>query len=232
MSRTLVVIMAHKESQETFDRHLPLWSRHGHEMIVYCPCDSVIDPRGNPMLSFGRKSHHDAMANARFRELIRMLTWTQFGRFVVHEYDSLCVGDSIPHFVLDGTEGPLLAGNVFRDVRPDRGFAGTTFIHPPFVFDYGTAKMILNALDRVSMDLEFGFYDRLLGLVAERADIPLYNFMENGSGFARNTIEEHDLNDAEAAASGGTVFYHGVKSQAALDAILRGRDRLKAVQAL
>lgn len=235
---TLVAVMCHAQGQDILDRHLPLFEQHGLPMVLFCPADAVVNPRGHHVWAYGTRSHHDAMANRRFKELLKMLVWTSFHRFVIFEADALCLGAIPVFFEWDHSaqsvgggpakdwDRPFICGNVFHDNGPDRKFKGSTFIHPPLIFTDVGLSAILPHLDALPDDAEYGFWDRYLGLACENAGIEPMDFMSKGLGYAENTI----LWDSQAhdAAADGRIFFHGCKHETVLKAILAGHELAKA----
>lgn len=235
MTDTLLVVMVHAEAQETFDRHLPLWEAHGCDIIVFCPFDAIVSTR-LPVWAVGKRSHHGAEANRRFKELLRMLERTTYDRFLICEYDAFCLSPKIPVFFqwsdqhsmpTKNFSRPYVCGNVFRDDRPDRGFEGTTFIHPPLLFTHYGLQDINVQLKHLPDRCEGGFWDRMLGLACEEAGIEPLDFMKHGLGYAQNTIEQHQFGSAFEAAANGALFLHGCKSPEALAVIEAGHGEAK-----
>lgn len=238
---TLIVVMCHSQSQDILDRHLPLYDANGEHIVLFCPADAVVNPRGHCVWAYGTRSHHDSMANRRFKELINMLAWTTFDRFVIFEADALCLTPAIPFFfewsgdpkgsivraVKDFTK-PYLCGNVFHDNTPGKKFDGSTFIHPPLIFTRDGLMIIADHLNMMRDDCEQGFWDRMLGLACENAGIEPMDFMAKGLGFARNTVGIRDEQCAYQAAADGAVMFHGIKSYSALEAITQGHAQAKA----
>lgn len=231
--------MAHRECQETFDRHLSLWEQHQCDMVVFTPEDATINTRGHFLWAYGPRGHHNAAANRRFKELLKMCARCDYTRFLICEYDALCLTPAIPIFYerthtdgrwLNGKnwERPYLCGNVFHDDTPDKKFVGRTFVHPPLIITKAGLNLLLPHLNALPDDAEGGFWDRLLGLACERAGIEPMDFMEHGLGFARNTIEPDTVGDAHDAAANGAIFFHGVKGPSALEAIQAGHALAKA----
>lgn len=202
--------MCHREAQDIFDRHLYEWEKHGHDIVCFCPSDSVVQT-GHRIWAFGSRSHHNAEANRRFKELIYMMSVTHYERFVIFEGDSFCLSPVLPFFRVDAFNDALLCGNVFRDDRPDRGFMGTTFIHPPLILTKTALSVLVPALKALADECERGFWDRMLGLACEERGIPTLDFLRHGLGFSRNTIEAADIASAVTAVRKGAVMVHGVK---------------------
>lgn len=209
-SQSLVIIMAHREAEATCRRHLPLWQSHNCDMIFYCPLNSIVNV-GYPVLAHGLASHHDTMANERFLKLLCLLEKTIYNQFIIYEYDAMSLRSDLSSF----RKPDVLYGNVFRDNRPEREFIGTTFVHPPLIFGRTALRRMLDV--QISPSLEHGFWDRLLGLMIERAEIQTFDFLAAGHGFARNTIEPPEYATARNAARAGAYLFHGVKTEECLN---------------
>lgn len=205
--------MAHgdPEAQATFDRHLPYWRAHGFPLFVACPTDSVVNT-GIPMFTIGRRSHHDAMANYRFRKTLEFLATVPSDWFVIHEYDSLCLEPVIPIILF---EHGRIMGNVFQNNDPN--FEGSQFIHPPLLMDRETLLKIVSVGQDVPDEAEHGFWDRWLGLVCDRGGIEVCGY--GNLGFSRNTIEAVDYSIARARVRDGAVMIHGVKTAKVLQGL-------------
>lgn len=206
--------MTHAEAQPVFERHWPEWTKHpGTDILVFHPASGAIATPPAPGcavydVGFGDACHHGPESIRRFRWLLRLLgDQTQYHGFTIHEYDSLSLRTEPGPFI-DGQ----LTGLVYRDDRPDRGFVGTTYIHPPLSMTRATLWQIITAMESVPDDAERGFWDRWLGLVCERGMIGLNNGLA-GFGFSRNTIEAGDIAAAVEAVRAGAYLLHGVKTE-------------------
>lgn len=218
MSDTLVIVMAHAGTEEACKRHLPYWQKEGTVMF-YSPLDSVVNLGPEAVAMFGHKGHHSEWANKRFLEMLKIALRLDYERIVIQEYDSVSLVPS-PGFPESG-----IAGNVFRDTRPTRGFVGTTFIHPPLMMGMDTLISVIGVLQNQT-DQEQFMWDRWLGLAVERAGIESHDLQALGRGFSKNTIEGSDLILAQGAAARGAVCFHGVKSGMTFCAIERAvRER-------
>jgi hypothetical protein len=207
--KTLLTVMAHAEAQDTFDRHRMYWERHGFQVVVMCPIDSVVRTN-HPLITIGRKSHHDAEANRRFKALLADLSKTSYDRFVIHEYDSLCFQDMHPQFNPDG-----VWSNLFTDDDPK--WQGHHFLHPPLVMSREILTRVVETSRSVPDGVEHGFWDRMLGFICERGSIPMHGYGERG--FSKNTILPSDIPAAVAARKAGAIMFHGVKSIEVLKAL-------------
>lgn len=221
MNRHLLVVMAHAGAQETFTRHYPEWRKHPDtDILVFVPAADriTLTPDDKPLphvVGFGKAQHHGAEAIRRFRWLLQLMAdQTQYHAFTLHEYDSFSLDSNVGPFI-----GNALTGLVYRDDRPDSGFKGTTFIHPPLCMSRGCLQKIVWAMAAVPDEAEHGFWDRWIGLVCERGYIPLHNLLKSGLGFSRNTIEDTDIPAAGEAVRNGARLLHGVKSKECYDAV-------------
>lgn len=196
----LVVIMAHGKAQDTFNRHLPYWERWVRDVLVFSPANDVVRTN-HAQLTFGTACHHGPESIRRFRHLLTCLSKSNFSEFVIHEYDSLSFDQDFPEN-LNGT----LYSNEFSN--SDRTFEGSRFFHPPLMFSRETLQTILAVGSGVPDTAEKGFWDRWLGLVADKAGIPTQCL----NGFSRNTIEPTDLQSAIEARRAGAVHFHGIKN--------------------
>lgn len=213
MVDTKTVIMAHAEpaAEDAFNRHLPFWRRHSSDISVMCPLDSQVKT-GLPIMPIGTRGHNGPEANRRFKKLLEILTMMDYDRYVIFEYDSLCLSPDLPQRVSE----PGLWCNLFDEDQPTaRGFKGSHFTHPPLVMDKGTLRDIVRRGEQVSDEAERGFWDRWLGLVCELGSIPMRGY--GRLGFSKNTITESELPEAVKAVHGGAVMVHGVKSENVLN---------------
>lgn len=231
----LVTVMAHGvyAAQSAFERHLPFWRSLGYPMQVVTPEDCPVET-GLTRLMIGKASHHGVQANGRFREMLRLLSLTDYEWFVIHEYDSINLCREIPETIF---KTPGLWANVFGNDDPH--FKAKQYFHPPLIMDMGTLKALVKAVDmkssthRITPHLdplpsegrgnglsdgaEGGFWDRWLGVAAELAGVRVNAY--GPMGYSKNTIEEGDWTEARRAVERGAMFLHGVKTEETLEAI-------------
>lgn len=206
--KVLEVIMAHRDAQETFDRHLPVWLSLGLDMLVFCPEDSQVKT-DLPMFTFGYACHHGPHSIERFRNLLLHLEKTDYDAFLVQEYDSFSLKSPAP-------PGPMVIQcNLFKTDN-DIAWMGDAFTHPPLFFARSTLSRIIAASGIVSDHAERSFWDRWLGLVAKMGAIQLSGWF----GFSQNTIEPNQIEHAVFAVKGGARHLHGCKTKACFDAIM------------
>lgn len=231
MSDSIIVVMAHRESTECLIRHWPLWAAHKLPIMVFAPADSIprIDP-SIPMLLYGRAEHHGVESVRRFKWLLNFLEGYNAESYWIFEYDAYCLDPNGLHFVTpvigEGRNRLYTGefyGGVFNIGEDDPSFKGSFYVHPPFGMNLET----LQAIKKLNLPetQERGFYDRWLGYVMEilcdksDSNIRMRSWIENGSGFSRNTIEPEDRVAAVAAVEQGVVWIHGCKTEETLTAI-------------
>jgi hypothetical protein len=208
---TLLIIMAHKEGQATFDRHCVHWAYHRAEILVFCPRNSIVQTSW-PVLAIGTASHHDAMANWRFRQLFEVLERTIYDNFFLLEYDAICFHPELPLSYC----GQINA-NLWQNTEPLR-FKGSTYLHPPLAFSKDILKRINKAARTVPDSESEGFWDRQLGLWCDIAKVPPAGWNERG--FSRNTIQDSDIPSAVTARKAGAFLFHGIKTLNVLNALM------------
>jgi hypothetical protein len=231
-----IAVMAHFDpvAQATFNRHLPLWQRHGAPILVFCPQNSIAQTQ-LPLVIYGRASHHDAEANARFKYLLNWLNTEpalQSRRwFVIFEYDALCLSPTLPIAEIAAGLRPgeaVVAGPVFQEAGPVPNFKGTRYIHPPLIFNRPGLAAVCAVLKSLPDDAEAGFWDRLLGYATEVGKIPFHNLHKTGRGFSANTIEPSQIDAACSAVEKGAVWIHGVKTELCLQKLMQTYQNLIA----
>jgi hypothetical protein len=207
--RTLIMVMAHADVQDTVDRHMPYWNKLGRVWIS-CPPSSIVKTCG-PVLAIGVKGHNGPEANARFKKIMNCMNEMDYDWFQLHEYDSLCLADTAS----DQLDPGKIWANVFTNNQPQ--FKGGHFFHPPLTMTKKVLGQMCRALDAVNDQEEHGFWDRLAGYACELAGVPFAGY--GARGFAKNTIEQQHIGEAASARRNGACWFHGVKSGAVLNAI-------------
>jgi len=220
-NNTLIVVMAHKEAQETFDRHLPYWEAHGSPIVVWCPSTALVKT-SHEQLGFGTPSHHDAEANRRFKAMCRMcLSKTEYDRFVIFEYDAICVRKDFPW----GTDPLEIRGSWFHDKYKTcggTGWRGHWFCHPPFLIHRPAMEKIVSRQETFPDDIEAGNWDRMFGTAAEEEGLGMYNLRSTVPpvAYTANSFEHGYYHEALAYAKSGAYMFHGIKTPYQLDSIL------------
>jgi hypothetical protein len=215
--RTLVTVMAHKEAQPVFDRHFPHWFDLGGDILVVFPKQSRIllptikgkHEQQIMQLEVGKAAHTGVESIIRFRTILEQMAGMGYDRYAFFEYDAICLGP-LPERVGD------IAGNVFRDIGPNRSFVGTMYTHPPLMFTHKGLEMVVREMQGMGLAEEGAVWDRWFGLCVERIGWPIYDFMSNGIGTARNTWHDAELDTLKAEVRSGRRLVHGIKSEQAL----------------
>jgi hypothetical protein len=220
-TRNLICVMAHGHpiAEATFHRHLPEWEKHCQDILVYCPADKPITAQiRHPKLLYGSASHHDDMANQRFKFLLSFLSGLDYESVTIHEYDSICLDNGI---VPATTVGTLeIHGNWFNDSNVER-WGSSTFIHPPLRIGNGALNELADLIEwnKLPEQKSEGFWDRLLGMYVEACAglnrIECVPFCARG--VSKNMIEKEDHESFAKAVRAGAVWIHGVKDKEAYD---------------
>ena len=208
--------MAHGGAQWTYSRHLPFWQAHNCPMLTFCPVDDkIVGPE--KIVAWGAKGHHDSWALDRFKYLLKLLTTYPYDYFMINEYDSMCMCGPLPEFLYDRD---ALWCNLFHDSGTQ--FLGTSFCHPPLFMSKKILCQIVETGEKYPQHSEHHFWDRWIGLMCELGKIPIAGY--DHWGFAWNTIEPHLIPQARQAALDGALFFHGVKTEDCLRAIITAGD--------
>jgi hypothetical protein len=210
--------MAHKDAQETFDRHFPLWWDLGHDLLIVYPQGAKVllptikgvQTQTISTLEIGKPAHTGVESIVRFRTLLEHMHGQGYERYAFFEYDALCFGELPEKF-------GLIAGNVFRDNSPNRSFIGTMFVHPPLMFLQKGLDAVVEEMNGMALTAEGATWDRWFGLCMERIGMPIFNFMEAKIGTARNTWHASELPTLRAEVLGGARLIHGIKSAEAFN---------------
>ena len=207
--KTLITIWCHREVSDTVWRHMTYWVAHSSDILFVCPNNSVLDTTW-PVLAMEPSKHNGVEINRKFRRMLEFWLKMAYDRFLFFEYDAICFAPDIP--VLDPCK---LYGNLFTSDQ--KAFQGHYFLHPPIMVHRPTLSRLVD-FARTVHDETDRFWDRLLGYYCEFGKIPFGGY--EGLGFARNTIEQKDIPEAVAARKAGAVFFHGIKSNSVLNALV------------
>lgn len=189
-----------------------MWERLRLPITVVCPEDNPIKTR-HALVKIGSRQHHGDAAIDRFIKILDLAVGTGFPFILFNEYDSLAY--KIP-FSMKTTPG--LHGFVWTDGDPRNGFKGRYFIHPPLFMDIETADRIIeSAIKWKALGTERGFWDRWIGMVCEKGEIPMHT--TEAHHFSRNTIEQGHIGMLVNALGKGANWFHGVKNKETFDLI-------------
>lgn len=218
--------MAHKEAQDTFNRHYPFWKQLGGDILVVHPTDSkVILPEREKIMAmeFGKAAHTGVQSIVRFRSILEHMNGLGYDRSAFFEYDSFCLGE-FPEM-----KGAMMAP-VFRDNSPERGFEGTTFCHPPLFFTPFGLSAVTEVIKTMPLTAEGSVWDRFLGLAIERANLEPFDLLGAGMAFCDNTIHPARHPALALAVRNGSRMFHGVKDEATLKVILEANRLREAAE--
>lgn len=219
--------MAHNEpeAKATFLRHLQYWLAEAQgikeNMTVWFPKNSWFHVEGISYQTVAGKGHHELDSIIRFRYILDHLTNLDYDRFIIHEYDSISLEPV-------GEQSAEIAGNFFTDEGTT--FSSPIFPHPPLVISkVGLAKLVAEIRDMPLMS-EGCYWDRWIGLAVHRAGMTYKSFLQDGSGFAQNTIHPFHWKDLEKAVFHGARYIHGIKDQPCLAVAATAYSKWKTLQ--
>lgn len=216
---TLINILAHKEAQQTFERHFQFWEKVADkpsDILVWCPSNSKVECPGIQILCVAAAQHAGSEAILRIRTILEHGRDSGYDRVAFFEYDSICLGDKLPEFSED------IGANIFLDTESDK-FNGGMFTHPPVVVKREGLARLCEAFKSMSLADEGGFWDRWLGLAIKRAALSHRNFL-SGEGFSRNTIHGDGWQAMREFIIDGATMIHGIKDKETLEVAVRARQ--------
>jgi hypothetical protein len=233
--KNISIIMAHKQAQETVERHLPFWEKENPNILFTCPQDSMMSLPNYNIVEIGKAAHHSSEAIRRFKSILRFMTTIRSDWYTLHEYDSIIFGpvESLP------SEAGVLYCNQNPEHKPPEnwdpdnhpegwnhrgydGFKGFHFPHPPLRMDYDTLCKLSEAFDKEPDYCERGFWDRAVGYVCEKNKIKMIGWGELGC--SHNTIHPGEgwprCKWAVQRKKEGAICYHGIKDKEVLEALI------------
>jgi hypothetical protein len=209
----LIIVEAHGAEQATFDRHLPLWEAHKHDIVVFCPEDDPVKTL-HPTNPCFKAAHHGEQAWLRRREILRccgndrLHDW-----FIFFEYDSFCL-DPIIQFL------PGLRGNIGINYDPDR-FMAQRYPVPPWTMDVNAVEVLWGTALYYPLLIEEGQHDRMIGAYAHFGNLPV--FWHDPKGFGMNTILPEHYEGLKAVLKAGGTMIHGCKTEECLKFIMENK---------
>jgi hypothetical protein len=231
--KTLVTIMAHRDAQETFNRHFNLWFGLGHDLLIACPQrQSVKLPewRGGfgdrqiNTLEVGKAEHSGVNSIIRLKTILEHMNGMGYERYAFLEYDALILGKKLPLQVGD------VMGPIYRDNGADRGFEGTMFIHPPILFTAAGLAEVVRIMQGMPLTAEKSVWDRWLGYCIESSHLQWINAFDHGLAFTMNTIHPDRYEALFEAVKLGATLVHGVKTEECLRVCLEARALRDSVE--
>lgn len=209
-SSTLCIVLGFGKRQDVFDRHLPLWERHGFDMVIGCPSDDPLDARGHDRVFTGLSSYTGIEAVKRLRYVLSKYNnqW-ESNHLLIFEYDSICL--------LDKPQMSAGFHGIFQANQDPWHFVTPCYLNCPWIIDSLSAtKMSMTAEEYPDLT-EQGQDDRYLSALAWFSGVPLIGHKEGG--FARNTIQPGDYLAMTEAIKGGVKWIHGIKDGQTLEVI-------------
>jgi len=205
----LLVILVHSSVQATFDRHMPMWKRHGHPVLVVCPYTKPVKTDETFWFT-GPDGYCCAHTVGRWKWLLKnLVAHTRYSHYHFFEYDSIYLGKEIPEE--DGFRGTICHNS-------DPQFVSPFYPGPPWSMDRETLEKILPSA--YGNCHEHGVDDRMLGAWALLAKIQMRN--HNSGGFFMNTIlPEHYPAMERAITVDGAKWIHGIKSPECLEYVTK-----------
>lgn len=207
--------MAHREAQDAFNRHLPVWKGLGDRVIVICPLDSQITslPR---IQSIGLSEKTGMHACERVQLALKV--GADFEEVGIYEWDSLCFGLR-PGLGKD----TCIWTQVKCDPRATGVFVTPNYPSWPIYLTGKTCARLLTRVDQAVKHQDCLVPDRFVGLLAFFAGVELRPFF-NGS-YTQNTIEspEHCAEMVNAIMRGVTMV-HGIKTEPVFRMAMAARD--------
>jgi hypothetical protein len=224
--RTLITVMAHREAQDTFNRHFPFWWNLGHDMLVACPERQGValpEMRGGTgkrlltTFNVGKAEHHGVQSILRFRAILEQMSGAGYDRYAFFEYDALCLANDLPPMFAD------VVGNVFTDSNTESGFVGGMFVHPPIMFTAPALEWLVKIMEtQMSLADEKSVWDRWIGLALKKSNLTVGDLIQNGRGYSMNTIPPEKHEELFLAIRNGAVLVHGVKTPECLEVCKKG----------
>ena len=210
----LLCIQTYPGANDAVMRHYPYYERAGADKILgvttigggcYWPTANVVEIGPNRYVS---GSH---LCN-RLLDTIAAALERGASEIIAAEYDTLFFKPL-----------PLLPPGLTMNRKGggSDGFKGSAFYHGPWCMEAHTgAKVVEFGREMIKRgDIERGFPDRFIGLLAEQAGITVNESVF--TSYTQNTLDRPEfLEQARQAVKDGATAVHGVKTQAQLEAII------------
>ena len=166
MRITSLTIMAHGAAQETFLRHVELWGAITPNVLVICPATDKMKECRFPIIYYGQHCHAGRSSVERLKAALGNIAKHQDnGYHLICEYDSFLLSpDVVPR---KGLIGPLM-----QNFEPCR-FIAPRYPNPPWMLDYRSARLMMEAAYQWPDVWEEGFADRYLAALAVLAGVPI-----------------------------------------------------------
>lgn len=216
----VLIIMAHGDSVETFDRHWATWVSIGVPIYVLHPTDAPIPYErqfaGATYVLSGQSQHAGPTAIARFKTAFSWMATLPFENFLVLEYDGLCL---CPASELDDP-GDSFIGNEFIEPtinQPPHYWMASTFLHCPWFFSKRTLQNLNYQMQRMPNGAEKGCFDRYVALACQNANIQTEAWGKRG--FSANSVQPYMIPAMQDAIRNGSRMIHGAKTDEVFNAV-------------
>ncbi len=213
-NNTLVVVMAHDGVRATVERHKGYWEKWGDVVYLCGMADPLQGCQYGLQWVYGPPQHYGYESNQKVLLGLKQALMGLPSTIVFIEYDAVILGNDAS-WIKKRPEDAVWCPS-FRDTRPERGFTGTTFCHPPLVMSHKTASHLVAAMEKLGAGVEQGFWDRYVGLACERYGIKIRNMWDDGMCYAANPIHGGHIDAACDAVANGARFIHGIKDEQTL----------------
>lgn len=230
--KTLGIVLAHGAAKETVLRHLPYWFKVCGTILLVTPVGQKLQLNLENVIEYEMVvdgGSYSTLTNQRtFLALdcaLNLYRESPYEYFILFEYDSLCWGP-IPDAAVPppGAMSGIVWPNEKVTPIPGKPFKGNFYLHFPHIYSAEGLALTVKAMKHlVSMDAEWGYTDRYIGLAVERAKVPVVDTRKMGLAYSYENISKHPdrvLGCIEAVKK-GAIFTHGIKDKESLDLIAK-----------
>ena len=205
MKPDLLIVLAHAAVQETYDRHLPLWKRHGLPIRVVTERDCPLKSNGESWVGMGNPGIIGQGMADRIKEAVR-ITAMESDVAVILEYDCFMLDRAIAF-----PKG--LHGYIWHNTEPCR-FYSPRFCGAPWRLDSKSAGRMLAVADEYPDLTEGGHSDRINSALAWMANVPM---LPNREKSWCKVITPEMLPEVQKELESGTRYWHGIKDEVTLN---------------
>jgi hypothetical protein len=210
MIKNTVIVLAFEGAKGTVERHRKYWEAQG-DVVYVCGQGDALQGEYGLQWVYGPAEHHGFASNRKVLLALKQAIQGFPTNVLLMEHDAFILkpfkewGHAIP---TDAIWCPS-----FSDTRPNRGFVGTRFCHPPIIMNHRMACRLVSAMEALGPACEDGFFDRYIGLACDQHGIKVQDMWAEGLCYARNPIEGHYLDEACEAVKKSAIFIHGIHTE-------------------
>jgi hypothetical protein len=168
-------------------------------------------------IPIGHAEHNGELSAQRIISIFEFALTRDWDHLLLLEYDAIAL--SLPPDVMPDKGGVSAAR--YKQNKPYK-FRGKFYLHYPMLFTREAVEKLIKFLPNIVSNDRY-FSDRFIGRAVELANIPVKNLIKTGRAYTKNTIEDRHIPNLIKAAKGGALFYHGIKSERVLNAILNNQ---------